>query len=92
VGSRGELPHLGCFRLLRDDSKVRTQFASLIAGAGIGGGRGSLAPSLYWQIFDAEGQAAINLGASYSKPVGDGFQDIREVNAHLVKFLNSVLA
>jgi hypothetical protein len=61
-------------RLLRDDSKVRTQFASLIAGAGIGGGRGSLAPSLYWQIFDAEGQAAVNLGASYSKPVGDGFQ------------------
>jgi len=61
-------------RLLRDDSKVRTQFASLIAGAGVGGGRGSLGPSLYWQIFEAEGQAAVNLDASYSKPVGDGFQ------------------
>lgn len=61
-------------RLLRDDGKVRTQFASLIEGAGIGGGRGSLAPSLYWQLFDAEGQAAFNLGASYSKATGDGFQ------------------
>lgn len=61
-------------RLLRDDGKVRAQFASLIEGAGIGSGRGSLRPSLYWQIFDAEGRAAVNLGASYSKAVGDGFQ------------------
>lgn len=61
-------------RLMREDNKVRVQFASLIEGAGIGGGRGSLRPNLYWQIFDAEGRAAVNLGASYSKAVGDGFQ------------------
>ena len=61
-------------RLLRDDGKVRVQFAPLIEGAGIGSGRGSLRPILYWQIFDAEGRAAVNLGASYSKAVGDGFQ------------------
>ena len=61
-------------RLLRDDAKVRAQFASLIEGAGIGSGRGSLTPNLYWQIFDAEGRAAVNLGASYSKAVGDGVQ------------------
>lgn len=61
-------------RLLRDDGKVRSQFASLIEGAGIGGGRGSLTSSLYWQMFDAEGQAAINLGAFYWKAVGDGVQ------------------
>jgi hypothetical protein len=63
-------------RLLRDDSKVRTQFASLIEGARIGDGRGSLAPTLYWQMFDAEGQAAVNLGAFYSTGVGDGFQAV----------------
>jgi hypothetical protein len=61
-------------RLIKDHSKVRTQFASLISGAGIGGGRGSLAPSLYWQMFDAEGQGAFNLGASYSNAAGDGYQ------------------
>lgn len=61
-------------RLIKDHGKVRTQFASLISGAGIGGGRGSLPPSLYWQMFDAEGQAAFNLGASYSKTAGDGYQ------------------
>jgi hypothetical protein len=61
-------------RLLREDGPVRSQFAPLIGAAGIGGGRGSLAPILYWQMFDAEGIAAVNLGAFYSRQVGDTIQ------------------
>ena len=61
-------------RLMRDHGKVHAQFGSLISAAGIGGGRGSLSPSLYWQMFDAEGQAAFNLGASYSRASGDSYQ------------------
>jgi hypothetical protein len=62
-------------RLIREDPAVRSQFGSLISGAGIGGGRGSLPPGgLYWQVFDAEGIAAVNLGAFYSRATGDTVQ------------------
>jgi hypothetical protein len=60
--------------LLKESPNARSQFAPLISSTAIGGGRGSVAPTLYWQLFDVEGQAAVNLSASYARPAGDGWQ------------------
>ena len=48
--------------------------ASLISSTPIGGGRGSAPSSQSWQMFDADGIAAVSLSASYGKPAGDGWQ------------------
>lgn len=61
-------------RLLKEQPKLRAQFRALIDQTPLGGGRGSLAPSLYWEMFDVEGQAALSLGASYAKQDGDSAQ------------------
>ena len=60
--------------LLKESPSARSQFAPLISSTAIGGGRGSVAPSLYWQLFDVEGQAAVSLNAFYARPAGDGWQ------------------
>jgi len=60
--------------LLKESPSARSQFAPLISSTAIGGGRGSVAPTLYWQLFDVEGQSAVNLSASYARPAGDGWQ------------------
>jgi hypothetical protein len=56
-------------RLIDNSGDARSHFTPLISG-----GRGS--PSLSWQLFDAEGQAAVSLDAFYAKPVGDGYQTL----------------
>jgi hypothetical protein len=56
-------------RLIDNSGKVRSHFSPMISG-----GRGS--PSLSWQLFDADGQAAVSLDAFYVKPVGDGYQTL----------------
>lgn len=61
-------------RLIRESGNVRTYFSSLISSTAIGGGRGSAPSSQSWQMFDADGIAAVSLSASYGKPVGDGWQ------------------
>jgi hypothetical protein len=61
-------------RLIRESGNVRTFFGSLISSTPIGGGRGGSPASQSWQIFDADGVAAVSLSASYGKPVGDGWQ------------------
>jgi hypothetical protein len=61
-------------RLVRENAKVRSQFSSLIEATPLGGGRGSLTPSLYWTLFEGDNEAAVALGASYGKNVGDGWQ------------------
>jgi hypothetical protein len=61
-------------RLVRENAKVRSQFSSLIEATPLGGGRGSLPPSLYWTLFEGDNEAAVALGASYGKNVGDGWQ------------------
>jgi hypothetical protein len=61
-------------RLIRESGNVRTYFASLISSTPIGGGRGSAPSSQSWQLFDADGIAAVSLSASYGKPVGEGWQ------------------
>jgi hypothetical protein len=55
-------------QLLDSIGNVRSHFSPII------GGRGS--PSLSWQLFDADGQAAVSLDAFYAKPVGDGYQTL----------------
>ena len=59
-------------RLIQESGSARSQFAPIISATPIGGGRGS--PSGYWQLFDVDGVAAVNLNASYGKAVGDGWQ------------------
>jgi len=63
-------------RLIREDGKVRSQFSSLIESTPLGGGRGSLSPGLYWSMFEGDNEAAVALGASYGKNVGDGWQGL----------------
>jgi len=61
-------------RLIRESGNVRSYFSSLISSTPIGGGRGSSPNSQSWQLFDADGMAAVSLSASYGKPVADGWQ------------------
>jgi hypothetical protein len=62
-------------RLIRESGNVRSYFASLISSTPIGGGRGGGSPGAQsWQLFDADGLAAVSLSASYGKPAGDGWQ------------------
>jgi hypothetical protein len=61
-------------RLIRESGNVRSYFGSLISSTPIGGGRGSPPASQSWQMFDADGLAAVSLTASYGKPAGDGWQ------------------
>ena len=63
-------------RLLKESPKVRAQFAGLIDSAPLTGGKGAGAPTLYWEMVDVEGQAALNLGAVYSKKTADGWQTL----------------
>jgi hypothetical protein len=60
--------------LLKESPNARSQFGPLISSTAIGGGRGSVAPTLYWQLFDVEGQAAVSLNAFYARPAGEGWQ------------------
>lgn len=56
-------------RLIDSSGNTRSHFSPIISG-----GRGS--PSLSWQLFDADGQAAVSLDAFYAKPAGDGYQTL----------------
>jgi hypothetical protein len=66
-------------RLLEERGDVRSHFSSLISSTAIGGGRGSLTPSLNWQLFYGGGRggvslASVSLAASYTRPAADGWQ------------------
>jgi hypothetical protein len=61
-------------QLIRESGNVRSYFSSLISSTPIGGGRGASPSSQSWQMFDADGIAAVSLSASYGKPVGDAWQ------------------
>jgi hypothetical protein len=60
--------------LIRESGSARSHFSSLISSTPLGGGRGSSPSSQSWQLFDADGSAAVGLSASYGKPAGDGWQ------------------
>jgi hypothetical protein len=53
--------------LLREQSKIRKQFAGLLENSGIGRGAGSLKPDLYWELLNADNVAVATLGAFYSR-------------------------
>jgi hypothetical protein len=61
-------------RLIRENPNLRSYFGSLISSTPIGGGRGSAPSSQSWQMFDADGVAAVSLTASYGRPAGDAWQ------------------
>jgi hypothetical protein len=63
-------------RLLKEAPKMRSQFAGLIESSALTGGRGGGAPILYWEMVDVEGQAALNLGAVYSKKSAETYQTL----------------
>jgi hypothetical protein len=50
-------------RLLEESGNARPQFPSLISSTAIGGGRGSLTPSLYWRLFHGGARTAVSLAA-----------------------------
>ena len=62
-------------QLLDSNGNVRSHISPIISTTPIGGVGGS-SPSLSWQLFDANGQAAVSLDAFYARPVGDGSQTL----------------
>ena len=62
--------------LLREPPAVARQFATLLRQSGLlgGPGAGSLTPTLYWALFEANHRATLSLGAIYLLPLGDHFQ------------------
>lgn len=53
--------------LLKQQGKIRKQFAGLLDQTGIGRGAGSLAPELYWELLEVDDQGVVTLGASYGR-------------------------
>jgi hypothetical protein len=60
--------------LLREQSKIRKQFAGVIDNTGIGRGAGSLKPDLYWELLNADNVAVATLGAFYSRNASGAVQ------------------
>src|SRR5207237_4488029 len=60
--------------LLREQAKIRKQFAGLLDSTGIGRGAGSLKPDLYWELLNADDVAVATLGAFYSRNAGRNVQ------------------
>jgi hypothetical protein len=58
--------------LMRQQEKVRKQFAGFIDSAGIGRGSGSIRPELYWELLSADEQGVLTLGASYRRSGPNG--------------------
>ena len=60
--------------LLRQQEKIRKQFAPLLENSGIGRGAGGK-PEQYWELIEIEDKGVLSLGASYSRATsGGGFQ------------------
>ena len=60
--------------LLREQGKIRKQFAGLLDSTGIGRGSGSLKPELYWEMLNVEDMGVASLGAFYGRASGGGAQ------------------
>ena len=60
--------------LLREQSKIRKQFAGLLDSSGIGRGAGSLKPDLYWELLNTDNVAVATLGAFYSRTASGAAQ------------------
>jgi hypothetical protein len=53
--------------LLKQQGKIRKQFAGFLDQTGIGRGAGSLTPELYWELIEVDDQGVVTLGASYGR-------------------------
>jgi hypothetical protein len=53
--------------LLREQPKIRKQFAGFLESTGIGRGAGSIRPDLYWQLNEVEDVGVVTLGAFYGR-------------------------
>ena len=60
--------------LLKDAPKVRGQFGALIEGNSLTGSKPATPQSAYWEMFDVQGVAAVNLGALYVRTTGETCQ------------------
>ena len=60
--------------LLREQGKIRKQFAGFLDSTGIGRSGSSLKPELYWEMLNVEDMAVASLGAFYSRATGGGAQ------------------
>lgn len=65
--------------LLKQQDKIRKQFAGFLRETGIGRAAGSLTPELYWEFLDVDGNAGVTLGASYNKANTDGAYQAADV-------------
>ena len=61
-------------RLLKDAAKVRGQFSALIDANPLTGSKAAPGQAGYWEMFDVEGTAAVNLGALLTRSGRDGWQ------------------
>lgn len=61
--------------LLRQQDKIRRQFASFLGESGVTGGRASLRTENYYELIDVDDEGVLTLGSFASKPTaGGGFQ------------------
>ena len=60
--------------LLRQQEKIRRQFADFLGESGVSGGRGSLKKDLYFELLNVDDDGVLTLGSFSSKPAGSGFQ------------------
>ncbi len=56
--------------LLREQAKIRKQFAGFLDNTGIGRGPGSIRPDLYWELLGIDDIAVATLGAFYGRAGG----------------------
>lgn len=63
-------------KLLDEQPKIRNEFKPILGDTGLTSSGGKLPPSLYYELFDVDGQAAFTLGASYAKPEGQTWQAV----------------
>ena len=73
----GARPAEDAAELLQNQEKIHSRFAALTDRM-----NGASGASLYWEMFDVEGQAALTLGAFYSRPTPGGWQAM-DVNYYL---------
>ena len=60
--------------LLREQGKIRKQFAGLLDSTGLGRGGGSVRPDLYWELLNVDNVGVVSLGAFYGRSAGGSAQ------------------
>ncbi|MES2571547.1 MAG: hypothetical protein V4710_16020 [Verrucomicrobiota bacterium] len=60
--------------MLREQPRMRARFASISAATPLGGG--GLTPTLYWDLFEVEGDPHVSLGALYGRASNGGWQGV----------------